>query len=165
MAIPDHAGNGQILNSNDGKLSCQPVAEFVDSVLPNILNHFVEIGKLGFRFPEIGAALGFAGQRLIEATQPGTQCAVRFRSFDELASGKSREGLQAKVHTDDAKIDGGLKPFVGLHENSDVPAIGPVSYTHLDVYKRQLLFCAPATAVFSATEYRAMRSGGLKLYL
>jgi len=60
--IAGHPFDVQVFDSDDAKFRRYAMAEFVDGILPNVCNPFMELGKLGFRFPKMGTAFGPSGQ-------------------------------------------------------------------------------------------------------
>lgn len=60
--IAGHPFDVQIFDSNHAEFSRYAVTELVYGILPNVSNPFMELGKLGFRFPKIGTAFGLSGQ-------------------------------------------------------------------------------------------------------
>ena len=69
VAVSGHTFNVEVLNADDAEFSRYAMTELMDGILPNISNPFVKLGKFGFRFPKVCAALGLSGQRLVKATK------------------------------------------------------------------------------------------------
>ena len=69
VAVSGHTFNVEVLNADDAEFSRYTMTELVNGILPNISHPFMDLGKFGFRFPKVCAALGLSGQRLIEATK------------------------------------------------------------------------------------------------